>query len=213
MLAILLCFLHSIHYFIVLLFFSPNSLLLCIIPFIQQARLTDPLPMTFIPLNILLPLLPWFFCCLSSFPAGKEPLFFLTEILASFLFELSHSLLITIDYFWLRFISYSFVRCMLQNWMLCYINLYISLRSIICTFVCSFLKDSLYFESWFNLIWCFKECVVWGKGVSQYYLKISWKLPKNIFFFFPISLGKAFYILKYILFFLHCICFVPLKQK
>lgn len=58
--------------------------------------------------------------------------------------------------FWLWFISYSFVRYMLQNWMLCYINLYISLRSIICTFVRSFLKHSLYFESWFNLIWCFK---------------------------------------------------------
>lgn len=112
-------------------------------------------------------LLPFFL------PCWKRTFVFLTEILASFLFELSHSLLITIDYFWLRFISYSFVRCMLQNWMLCYINLYISLRSIICTFVCSFLKDSLYFESWFNLIWCLKECVVWGKGVFQYYLKIS----------------------------------------
>lgn len=40
MLAILLSDLHSIYNFILLLF-SPNSLLLCIIPFIYQARLTD----------------------------------------------------------------------------------------------------------------------------------------------------------------------------
>lgn len=159
MLAILLCFLHGIHYFIVLLFFSPNSLLLCIIPFIQQACLTDPLPMTFIPLNILLPLLPRFFCCLSSFPAGKEPFFFFFFPDWDFGFLSFWTFTFSSNYcrlFWLWFISYSFVRYMLQNWMLCYINLYISLRSIICTFVRSFLKDSLYFESWFNLIWCFK---------------------------------------------------------
>lgn len=106
MLAILLTDLHNTYNFILLLF-SPNSLLLCIIPFILQACLTDlaSLPMTFILRTS---------CCLCYPDSSvaflplllekKKPIFFLTEILASFLFKLAQSLLITIDYFWLWFI-------------------------------------------------------------------------------------------------------------
>jgi len=103
MLAILLSDLNNVYNFILLLF-SPNSLLLCIIPFIYQACLTDLAssydlhtsepPVASAALVLLLP---------SFLPCWKRT-FSLTEILASFLFELAHSLLITLDYFWLWFI-------------------------------------------------------------------------------------------------------------
>lgn len=80
-------------------------------------------------------------CCPDSSVAFLPPLleknvfFFLTEILASFLFKLAHSLLITIDYFWLWFILICEMYAPELNAVL---HKSISLRKIIHTFVCSF---------------------------------------------------------------------------
>lgn len=103
MLAILLSDLHNIYNFILLLF-SLNSLLLCIIPFIYQARLTDLAssydlhtsepPVASATLILLLP---------SFLPCWKRT-FFSDWDFGFLSFELAHSLLITIDYFWLWFI-------------------------------------------------------------------------------------------------------------
>lgn len=102
--AILLTDVHNTYNFILLLF-SPNSILLCIIPFILQACLTDlassyDLHTSELPVAsaTLILLLPSFLLCWKKSP------FFLTEILASFLFKLAHSLLIIIGSFWLWFI-------------------------------------------------------------------------------------------------------------
>lgn len=95
MLTILLSDLHNIYHFILLLF-SFNSLLLCIIPFIYQARLTDfasfcdldtsERPVASATLILLLP---------SFLPYWKRTFFFfyfLSGVLASFLFLNSHIL-------------------------------------------------------------------------------------------------------------------------
>lgn len=202
MLAILLTDLHNTYNFILLLF-SPNSLLLCIIPFILQACLTDLAspPMTFILLNLLLPLLPWFFCCLPSSPAGKKPRLFLTEILASFLFKLAHSLLITIDYFWLWFI------------LIC--EMYApELNGVLHKSIYQPQKDYLsFFSKRFSLFWAMvqfdvaKECR-FGTGCLNFHIvkNFNEKFLKTLFFL-SITLGIKFCILYcsiFLLLYLFC---------
>lgn len=162
MLAILLSYIHNIYNFIILLFFPPTVYCCASFPsYTKRVWQTLPLPMTFIPLNLLLPLLPWFFCCLSSFPAGKEPFFFLTEISASFLFELAHSLLITIDYFWLLFLLICEMYASELNAVL-YKSMYQPQKDYpyICLFF--FKRLSLFWAMvWFDLL--FQIVCVWGR--------------------------------------------------
>lgn len=156
MLTILLSDLHNIYRFILLLF-SLNSLLLCIVPFIFQARLIDLAyfcdlhasepPVASATLILLFP---------SLLPAGKEPYFFLIGVLTSFLFELTHSLIVTIDCFWLWFIFICELYTPEQNAVLH--KSVFGLRKMIYTLVFCFSKYSLCFEPLFHSIWCFQDC-------------------------------------------------------
>lgn len=97
MLAILPADLHNTYNFILLLF--PLTVYCCASfpSYSKRVWQTLPLPMTFTLLNLLLPLLPWFFCCLPSSSAGKKNLFFWLRFWLLFFLN-SH---ILFNFYWL----------------------------------------------------------------------------------------------------------------
>lgn len=97
MLAILPTDLHNTYSFILLLF--PPTVYCCASfpSYSKRVWQTLPLPMTFTLLNLLLPLLPWFFCCLPSSSAGKKTPFFWLRFWLLFFLN-SH---ILFNYYWL----------------------------------------------------------------------------------------------------------------
>lgn len=144
----------------------------------------------------------------SFLPSWKKPRLFLTEILASFLFKLAHSLLITIDYFWLWFI------------LIC--EMYApELNGVLHKSIYQPQKDYLsFFSKRFSLFWAMvqfdvaKECR-FGTGCLNFHIvkNFNEKFLKTLFFL-SITLGIKFCILYCSIFLLlHLFCSFETKLE
>lgn len=162
MLAILLSYVHNIFNFIILLFFPQQFIV--VHHSLHTPSASDR------PRLFLWPSYLWTSCCLCYPDSSvgfllslleKNFFFFLTEISASFLFELAHSLLITIDYFWLLFLLICEMYAPELNAVL-YKSIYQSQKDYpyICLFFFKIL--SLFWAMvWFDLL--FQIVCVWGR--------------------------------------------------